>query len=140
MTDTATTPLLPVQQAFYDRMTGDPTLMAMAGVWDYVPENASHPYVVLGEAIETPRNAHGEFGRETVETLHVWSRSRGFSEALTILSRLVELFDHQPLTVDGQDMISVRYEFSQALRDPDPEIRHIPIRFRVTTEQQQQEV
>jgi hypothetical protein len=133
---TARSPLLPIQTAFYQRMTGDPDLMqVVSGVFDEVPESEQKPYVVLGEAIETPRNNHGQFGRETVETLHVWSDHAGFSEALTIKNLLIELFDHQPLTVDGQHVVSVRYEFSQTLRDPNPDLRHVVLRFRVTTEQ-----
>ena len=136
MTLTARSPLLPLQTAMYQRMVADDTLMGMvSGVFDDVPEGQAKPYVVIGEAIETPRNNHGQFGRETVVTLHIWSEHAGFSEALNIQNTTVELFDHQPLSVDGQHVVSVRYEFSQPLRDPDPHIRHGVIRFRVTTEQ-----
>lgn len=132
----ATTPLLAIQEAMYAQMTEDEVLMdLLTGVFDEVPEGQAKPYVVIGEALETPRNTHDGFGRESVVTLHIWSVHRGFAEALGIEAQLVALFDHQPLDTDGQHTVSVRYEFSQTLRDPEPGLRHIVLRFRISTEQ-----
>jgi len=133
-------PLSPIQQAFYDRMTGDATLMGLLagdGVYDYIPEAAAYPCVVIGEATASPRNRHGGFGRSVVEHLHIWDQARGFARALTIEAQIVALFDHQPLTVAGFHVVAVRFEFSQTLIDPEPpgDIRHIPLDFRVDIEQ-----
>lgn len=143
MTDLiATDALSPLQLAMYQRMTGDAALTGLAtgGVHDFVPEDRVYPYITLGEIIETPDNRHGGFGRSIVVILHVWSRARGFAEALEIKARIVELFDHQPLAVDGQHVVSVRFEQARTLTDPkEPgDIRHVPVRFRVTTEQTEQ--
>lgn len=133
---TADSPLGPIQEAVYDVLSADATLAALiTGVFDEVPEGTAYPYVVIGEALEQPDNAHDRFGRQTVETLHVWSDHRGFSDATSIASRVIALLDHQPLTIAGRHHVVTRYEFSQALRDPDkPGLRHIPIRFRILTE------
>lgn len=135
----APTGLGPVQAAVYARLTGDPELMArITGVFDYVPEDARYDYVVIGEATETPANRHRGFGRETVPTLHVWSKYRGHSRGLLIAARITQLLDHQPLTIAGLHHVSTRFEFSQTLTDPEPpgDIRHIPMRFRIVTEQE----
>ncbi|WP_327376199.1 DUF3168 domain-containing protein [Streptomyces sp. NBC_01216] len=135
---TAPAPMLPVQQAVYSTLTGNAPLMALiSGVYDYVPESADYPFVVIGEAIETPDNAHGRFGRETVITLHVWSQHRGHSQGLSIAAAVTALLDHQPLTITGLDHIVTRYEFSQTLTDPEPpgDIRHVVLRYRIVTEQ-----
>ncbi|MEU9972349.1 DUF3168 domain-containing protein [Streptomyces sp. NPDC051014] len=127
-----------VQRAFYARMTASPELMALVtGVYDDVPEDATYPYIVLGEATETPDNAHARIGRATSSMLHIWSQYDGYAEALQILSVLAALFDHQPLDVPGLHHVSTNYEFSQTLTDPEPpgNIRHIPVRFRTRTEQ-----
>ncbi|MGK5529363.1 DUF3168 domain-containing protein [Streptomyces sp. URMC 129] len=133
-----TTPLLAVQSALYARLSGDQVLadLAPGGVLDYVPEDRPYPFVHLGEATEAPDNSHSTWGRQTTHTLHVWSRYRGFAQALAIAGRVVELLDHQPLTISGWHHLSTRYEFSQTLTDPDPSgmIRHVPVRFRITTE------
>lgn len=133
---TPDTPLGPIQEAVYGVLAADAALGGLvSGVFDEVPETAAYPYVVIGEALEQPDNRHGTFGRQTVITLHVWSKSRGFAEGNAIASRVVALLDHQPLTVVGRHHVVTRYEFSQTLRDPEPHVRHIPIRFRILTEQ-----
>ncbi|WP_432132752.1 DUF3168 domain-containing protein [Streptomyces tendae] len=135
---TAPAPMLPVQSAVYARLRDDGTLAGMVtGVYDYVPEDVTYPYIVIGEATETPDNRHGGFGRQTVVTLHVWSRYQGYTQALRIGAQVTALLDHQPLTLPGLDWIATRFEFSQTLTDPEPpgDIRHLVLRYRVVTEQ-----
>lgn len=132
--------LAPVQVALYQRLAGDGELLALLGdedrVYDDVPEDARFPYVTIGESLESPDNHHGGYGSDISATLHVWSRYAGFTEANTIAARIRRLLDHQPLQVTGQKVIAVRWEFAQALRDPDPAIRHVQIRFEIITEQE----
>lgn len=135
---TAPAPMLLVQTAVYARLKNDGTLTGMiSGVYDYVPEKAAYPFVVIGEALETPDNRHGGFGRQTVVTLHVWSRYQGYAQVLRIGARVTELLDHQPLALPGLDWIATRFEFSQTLTDPEPpgDIRHLVLRYRIVTEQ-----
>ncbi|WP_240802402.1 DUF3168 domain-containing protein [Streptomyces sp. A0642] len=135
---TAPSPILPLQGAVLALLQGDSDLSALvSGVYDYVPETAAYPFVVIGEAIETPANAHDRFRRETVMTLHVWSQHRGHSQGLGIAARITALLDHQPLTIPGLAHVVTRYEFSQTLTDPEPpgDIRHVVLRYRVITEQ-----
>ncbi|MFE2936664.1 DUF3168 domain-containing protein [Streptomyces sp. NPDC059278] len=137
MTD-ALTPMLPVQGAVYQRLSGDLALTAMVSkIYDYLPETVPYPFIVLGEAVETPDNRHGGFGRQTAITLHVWSQYRGYAQVLRIGARVTALLDHQPLTIPGLDHIATRFEFSQPLTDPEPpgDIRHLVLRYRVVTEQ-----
>ena len=134
----APAPMLAVQSAVYARLKGDATLTGMiSGVYDYVPETAAYPFVVIGEALETPDNRHGGFGRQTVITLHAWSRYQGYAQVLRIGARVTELLDHQPLTIPGLSWIATRFEFSQTLTDPEPpgDIRHLVLRYRIVTEQ-----
>lgn len=136
---TAPSPMGPVQEALYTRLTADPALTALVtGVFDFVPETAAYPYIVIGEAVETPDNRHGGFGRQTVVMLHIWSQYRGYSQALGILAQVTGLLDHQPLAVTGLRHIATRSEFSQTLTDPEPpgDIRHVVARYRVITEQE----
>jgi hypothetical protein len=130
--------MLPVQQAIHDRLTGNAALMAtISGVFDYVPEDVAYPYVVIGEATETPDNSHDRFGRQTVITLHVWSQYRGHAQGLAIAAKVTALLDHQPLTITGLHHVVTRFEFSQTLTDPEPpgDIRHVVLRYMVVTEQ-----
>ncbi|MCD0450767.1 DUF3168 domain-containing protein [Actinocorallia sp. API 0066] len=133
----ATSPMGAVQQAVYNRLTADTMLgHLVTGVYDEVPEGTSFPYVVLGESMEQPDNRHGGFGRQTVETLHVWWDRLGMAQGKAIMSRLVALLDHQPLIISGLHHVATRYEFAQVLRDPNPKLRHGIQRYRIFTEQE----
>lgn len=128
--------LTPVQAAIFAKLTGDATLTAMiSGVYDGdAPEGAARPYVLIGESIETADDAHGAFGRQTVQTLHVWSDYRGFAECNAIVGVLQTLLDQQPLDIVGARHVATRFELAQTSVDPDrPGLRHAPVRFRIIT-------
>ena len=127
-----TAALWPLQQAVYAKLTGHAPLMALVtGVYDEVPEPVAHPYVSLGSITETVDDAHNQRGLEAAVVLHVWSKYRGFKEAATILAALDAALDRQPLTVAGFTDVSVAHQAHTELRDPDPDIRHINVSYRV---------
>lgn len=132
-------PMADIQTALYQCLTAEGADLG-AAVYDHVPEPdaASWPYVTIGEAIETPANAHSFLGRDTTITVHVWSRQRGFAEGNQVANRVTALLDHRPAELDvgdGQYVTSLRFEFGQTLRDEDPEVRHVVTRFRIRTAQ-----
>lgn len=135
-------PINPLQVAIYERLTGDATLSALVdGVYDQVPEELPRDYVRIGDHLSTPDNDLTSFGREVTETLHIWTRRRGNKLGQDIAARVVELLDHQhralSVLLEGHRVVSIRCEFDQALPDPNPEIRHHVLRFRITTEQEE---
>lgn len=141
-------PLNDLQKALIDRLRGDSqlaTLLGAAGkVVDYAPENLPYPYVRVGERLSIPDNDLTSYGRNVTETIHVWTKARGNLTGQTIADRIIALLDHRVaelnalLTTAGSAhrAVSIRHEFDQALTDPDPEIRHHVLRFRVVTAQQ----
>jgi len=139
---TAKSPIHLVQTAIYQRLKADPVLAGMVtGVYDYVPEGTAYPYVRIGDHLSTPDNTHDTYGREITTTIHVWTRSRGNAQGQAIAARIGELLDHRPrdLAVAGHRVVSIRQEFDQVLPDPDPEVRHHILRFRIQTVQTEQE-
>lgn len=127
-----TTALWPLQQAVYAKLTADTALMQLVtGVYDEVPESAAYPYVSFGSVTELVDDAHTQRGLTTNLVLHIWSKYRGFREAAGILSALDAVLDRQPLTLTGFTDVSVAHQQHQELRDPDPEIRHINVTYRV---------
>ena len=124
--------LLAIQRAIFAKLSGDTALMALVkGVFDDVPENQAFPYVVIGEATETPSNTFGRKGKDVTCTIHIWSQAKGNTEALTILDRLNDLLDFEPLAVAGYEVIAVEYENAVTLREPDGVTRQVPVRYRV---------
>ncbi|MFE8962164.1 DUF3168 domain-containing protein [Streptomyces iakyrus] len=127
-----TAALWPLQQAVYAKLTAHAPLMALVtGVYDEVPEQVTHPYVSLGSITENVDDAHNQRGLEASVVLHVWSKYRGFKEAAGILAALDAALDRQPLAVAGFRDVSIAHQQHTELRDPDPDIRHINVSYRV---------
>ncbi|MGA5669016.1 DUF3168 domain-containing protein [Streptomyces pseudogriseolus] len=127
-----TSALWPLQRAVYAKLTGHQPLMALvSGVYDEVPENVAHPYVSIGSITEDVDDAHNARGLEAMVVLHVWSKYRGYREASEILTVLDAVLDRKPLDVDGFTDVSIAHRQHNAMRDPDPDIRHINVSYRV---------
>jgi hypothetical protein len=111
-----------------------------ADVYDNVPEDASAPYVEIGEMVATEDSAHGNPGRQTVCVLHTWTRARSHRPGNQIGAAVVEALARQEATldplVDGHIVWQVEHEFSQTLKDPEPGVRHRVDRFRIRTRQE----
>lgn len=108
-------------------------------VRDNVEEGTSKPYVTIGEAVSTPDNSQDRFGWSILETIHVWDKSRGYKDALAIAKTIIATLDHRQSAVEigsPWHIVSIRYEQLLTLRDPDPEIRHVPVQFRIDVEQE----
>lgn len=126
-------------------MKEDSALTVLLGgvpaVYDQAKEGTKQPYVDVGDNLSTPANDLTRFGRVTTETLHVWTRKRSMEQGNDIVRRITEIFDHQhralsvKLAPYGHRCVMIHAEFDQALTDPDPELRHHVVRFRIETVQ-----
>lgn len=124
--------LWPLQQAMYQRAAGDAALGALVtGVFDEVPEQQQMPYVSLGTLISAEADAHNQLGEDIAVTWHVWSAYRGNREAAQILAALDVLFHRKPLAVAGYRDVSVARDQALTVPDPDPDVRHMTVRYRV---------
>jgi len=135
MSATAEAPFNDLQAALYTALNG----VISAGVYDDVPERITKPYVTIGEVFGTPDNWHGGFGWDILATIHVWTKSRGFKSALDVANEIIAALDHKrtALTLPATwSIVSIRFVQLQTLRDPDPEIRHVPVQFRLVIHQE----
>ncbi|MDX3507368.1 DUF3168 domain-containing protein [Streptomyces caniscabiei] len=127
-----TTALWPLQLALVQQLRAAAPLTALVtGVFDEVPEDTAHPYVTVGSITETVADGHNQRGLDAQVELHVWSRYPGYREAADILAALDAALDRQALTVSGFKDVSVAHQQHTELRDPDPDIRHINVSYRV---------
>jgi hypothetical protein len=127
-----TAALWPLQLAVVGKLRAHtPLTDLITGVFDEVPEAAAHPYVTLGSITETADDAHNQRGLEASVVLHIWSTYPGYKEAGVILVELDAALDRQPLTVTGFRDVSIAHQQHTELRDPDPDIRHINVSYRV---------
>jgi hypothetical protein len=69
--------------------------------------------------------------------VHIYSRYQGDAEGLAILTRLVALFNFQPLTVTGFTSVICEYEQGRPLVENIDKIetRHMVAEFCVTVQQ-----
>ena len=110
-----------------------------AGVYDDVPERITKPYITMGELFSVPDDWHGGFGWDILSTIHVWTKSRGFKTAVDIANEIIALLDHKLKAItlpDSWYVVSIRFVQLSTLRDPDPEIRHVPVQFRIVIHQE----
>ncbi|WP_330478680.1 DUF3168 domain-containing protein [Streptomyces platensis] len=127
------TALRPVQSAVYAKLAASTGLAALvSGVYDEVPEPSPYPYVSFGSIAEYADDAHDRQGLEVLVTIHVWSKAPGMGEAYDIFAAVDAALDRVPLPVNGFTDISIRHDQHQALKDPDPAVRHINAQYRVT--------
>ena len=101
-----------------------------AGVFDEVPEGTATPYVTLGYGTAIDYGTKDTDGGSYTVTFHVWSEYRGSKECKQIMDRIHTLLHNHSLSVTGFNLINLRFEFSEILRDPDGITRHGVMRFR----------
>lgn len=122
------------QQALFTALNGDSTLTTTLGasIFDDVPDHqaVTFPYVVIGEDTMLDYSTKDLVGSDVTVTLHVWSQYRGSKEVKQVMDRVHTLLHDSNLTVTGRNLINLRSEFSDVLRDPDGITRHGVMRFR----------
>ena len=121
-----------LQEKLYSTLNGDSNLTTTLGaaVYDEVPENSSVPYVQLGPALTQDYSTKDVTGSEITLTLDVWSRYKGGKEVKNLMDRVHTLLHDSNLSVTGHNLINMRFEFGDVLRDPDGITRHGVMRFR----------
>lgn len=130
-----------IQSGLYQLLTSDPALdVLITGVYDHVPEGVEPDYVVIGEMMSTPDDAHGAHGRQTSAVLHTWTRALSHRPGNKIGARLAALLARADEALDplvpGHKVWMVEHEFAQTLVDPEPGLRHRVDRFRIWTRQE----
>ena len=121
-----------LQTTVYSTLSNDNTLTNTlgAGVFDEVVENASYPFVALGEETAIDYSTKDLDGGEFTINIHVWSQYKGSKQTKEIMDRIHDLLHDSSLSVSGFNLINLRFEFSDILRDPDGVTRHGVMRFR----------
>jgi hypothetical protein len=124
--------LFALQSRIYSTLNGDSNLTSTLGasIFDDVPQGSSYPFVTIGEEQSNEYGTMDLDGTDTAITIHVWSRYDGAKETKEILDRIHTLLHDSSLSVTGYNLVNLRFEFSDIMRDPDGVTRHGVIRFR----------
>lgn len=149
---TYVSPASAVQRAFVAGLRADATIAALLApamnitppvpaVVDQPAEGQAYPYIRVGDHLSTPDDDLTSMGRDVTETLHVWTKTRGTGPGQAVVDRVGALYHKQVaymsglLAPYGHRCVRINLDFEQALTDPDPQIRHHVVRFRVVTMQ-----
>lgn len=115
-----------VQEAIFKVLYESEELKNMnVSVFDEVPAEEPFPYIVLAEGNESPSHTFCKDGREITFSVHIWSRYKGFKECYLILNEVNKLLDYQDIEIEDFDLIYIRNENSNAIRDQDDRTRHL---------------
>lgn len=109
------------------------TTTLACGVYDEVVEGNTYPFITLGEETAIDYSTNNLVGAETTINIHVWSRYKGSKQTKQILDKIHDLLHDVSLTVSGVNLINLRFEYSDIMRDPDGITRHGVMRFRAIT-------
>lgn len=93
-------------------------------VVDDVQLNQSYPFITLGEETTIDYGTKNQNGGETTINLHIWSQYKGSKECKQIMDKVHDLLHDIDLTVSGFNLINLRFEYSDIVRDPDGSTRH----------------
>ncbi|MCM3316182.1 DUF3168 domain-containing protein [Rummeliibacillus stabekisii] len=120
----------PTQKAIMDRLRGDINVTSLLnkapnylGVYDYVTEDTTYPYIVVGEPTSDQFDVKNNDVVDMSITLHVWSSYKGNSEAYKILSAVHEAFKYK-LDIKGYKTIKTSYRDAKVFTDIDGVHRH----------------
>ena len=110
-----------LQTAIYSTLSNDNNLTSTlgAGVFDEVTEGATYPFVVLGEETAIDYGTKDLVGGETTINIHIWSQYKGSKETKNIMDRIHDLLHDSDISVSGFNLINLRFEYSDIMRDPD---------------------
>jgi hypothetical protein len=130
------TALAGVQQAIFALLSNDVTLtLANIHIYDEVPEDATFPYIVIGDASETPMDTFGRKGRRPAITLELYSQYFGFKEILTLIERVEQLLNRANLTIAKFDEVYCMITHVQVERESDGLTRKAIMQFDLYAEE-----
>ena len=106
------------------------TTTLSCGVYDEVIEGNTYPFITLGEETTIDYSTKTATGGETTINIHIWSQYKGSKQTKEIMDKVHDLLHDSNLSVTGFNLINLRFEYSDIMRDPDGITRHGVMRFR----------
>jgi len=109
-----------LQQAIYQKLTSDASLMALAnGVYDLPPQGSNFPYITIGDASASEFSNLAVGGADYKLDIHIWSREAGHKQTAGIMEKIHDLLHHGSITVTGQALVAMRVVSSSIVLEND---------------------
>jgi len=114
-----------VQTVVYGLLAGSAELNSLVeGIYDEAPEDATFPYVTIGESVHNEGDTVNTLGDDASVTVHCWSRYRGKKEVKEIQGAIYNALHRASATYSGYDIIDIHWDTSQSFTDQDGLTRH----------------
>ena len=120
-----------VQTGIYKALTA-----AAISVFDEPGENQPFPYVTIGETSTVDSGSKTDHSDDHYETLHVWSRAKGFKQCKDMMSGAIAAISGYTFNETGYRIHFIEIDQINTFRDPDGLTRHgvVRARFKVIQE------
>lgn len=120
------------QVGLYAALLACSPLAALVGarVYDRVPQNATFPYVAIGDDTAIDWSGQTHLGEEATITIHAWSRQSGRKEVKSIMNAIDDRLHRGSLALEGYGLVSLTRDFAETMEDPDGITIHGVQRFR----------
>lgn len=127
------TSLWSLQQALYQRLSSDVTVLEIArGVHDAVEENLPFPYITIGAPTTLNIETRNTFSEEVSVIIHSWSVANGKKETYQLLNAITQAIG-KGLSIEGPfTLLAVSRPTMQVIDDADARIKHGMARFTIT--------
>jgi len=130
----ANSPILLIQQTIFTLLDADSGLNNLiTGVFDFVKEDQSFPYITIGDDNFSDWSTHTFDGVEGSINIHTWTRSNGRKQCKEIMVEIYRVLHNTTLTIVGFKVPLLRFDFSETLLDPDGQTYHGIQRFKILT-------
>ena len=103
-------------------------------VYDGAAQDATLPYVDVGEAEIYDWSTKTEGGSDHRIMMHVWSNYEGKKEAYDIIEQIRSTLHEAGLSVTGHTLVILRYESADVFRDIDGKTWHGRVDFKALTQ------
>ena len=119
-----TTPSNALQVAIYARLKGFSALTSLlkapTSVFDFVPESAKPPFVVIGDDTAIDWSSKSGNGWEATLTIHAWDFEKGGRKSVkAILGAIYDALHRQEasIAISGFTLVEIAFEFEQTFQE-----------------------
>lgn len=113
-----------LQAVIYTTLNSLLPALASGGIHAPAPQDASLPYVEIGEASSVAADVLGRQGVKELVNIHVWTASGSYKTAKQTVSRIRDALHSKKLTVSGRSYASAIVTNTRVFSDLDGESIH----------------
>ena len=127
---------LALEKAIGGRIKSNALTSGYTTYYNYIPDNATLPYIQIGGPIGTRSASLGACdieGQDNLVTIHIWSDYKGETEVLGMMDNICQAVTGTALSITGYSNVLLLLDYTDVIRDDSNPIQiifHGIVRFR----------